>query len=231
VTQLVGSRLAASAELALAGLIPAVLAAFGLATWAFRTRLRWAQHLLQAVMVALFVVPSFFLGFMLVLAFAVKVPLFPSSGYVPFSQSPVENIRHLVLPAVTLACPLTALFFRYLLAGLEEAAMGAYVVAARSKGITERRIAYRHVLPNGVLPTITIIGLATASLISSLVIVEEVFTWPGLGSLLVQSVNARDFNTLVAIVLIGATAFVVTSFLVDIAYFLIDPRTRRASAA
>ncbi len=177
------------------------------------------------------VVPSFWLGFLLVLWLAVKQPLFPASGYVTFSSSPGENIRHLILPALTLACPLTALFFRYLLAGLEEAALGAFVTAARSKGISERAIAYRHVLLNGMLPTITIIGMAAASLISSLVIVESVFSWPGLGSLLVESVTARDFNTLVAIVLLTAGAFVATSLVVDVVYWVVDPRTRRPAGA
>jgi ABC-type dipeptide/oligopeptide/nickel transport system permease component len=178
-------------------------------------------------MSTLFVIPSFWLGFLLVYLFAVKISVFPASGFVPLSQSASGNISHLVLPALTLAFPLTALFFRYLLAGLEEAEMGAFVVASRAKGISERAIAYRHVLPNGMLPTITIIGMATGSLLSSLVVVETVFSWPGLGSLLVQSVLERDFNTLVAIVLITAAAFVLTSIIVDLIYWFADPRTRR----
>jgi peptide/nickel transport system permease protein len=173
------------------------------------------------------VIPSFWLGFLVVYLFAVKTTSFPASGFVPLSQSMSGNLSHLFLPAFTLACPLTALFFRYLLAGLEEAEMGAYVVAARAKGISERAVAYRHVLPNGMLPTITIIGIATGSLLSSLVIVESVFSWPGLGSLLVQSVTDRDFNTVVAIVLLTAAAFVVTSIIVDLIYWFVDPRTRR----
>ena len=227
VTQLVGSSVGASVELALAGLIPSIIVSFGLALWAFRTRSRRVQAVVQGIMSTLFVVPSFWLGFLVVYLFAVKTASFPASGFVPLSQSVSGNLSHLFLPALTLACPLTALFFRYLLAGLEEAEMGAYVVAARAKGISERAVAYRHVLPNGMLPTITIIGIATGSLLSSLVIVESVFSWPGLGSLLVQSVTDRDFNTVVAIVLLTAAAFVVTSMIVDLIYWFVDPRTRR----
>jgi peptide/nickel transport system permease protein len=227
VTQLVGSSVWASVELAIAGLVPSIVVSFGLALWAFRTRWRKAQTVVQGAMSTLFVIPSFWLGFLLVYLFAVKTTSFPASGYVPMGQSLGDNLTHLVLPALTLACPLTALFFRYLLAGLEEAEAGAYVVAARAKGITERAVAYRHILPNGMLPTITIIGLATGSLLSSLVIVESVFSWPGLGSLLVQSVTQRDFNTLVAIVLLTAAAYVVTSTMVDLIYWFADPRTRR----
>jgi peptide/nickel transport system permease protein len=227
VTELIGSSVWASVELALAALIPSIVASFLLALWAFRTRWRRGQAMVQGAMSTLFVIPSFWLGFILVYLFAVKTASFPASGYVPLSQSVSGNLSHLVLPALTLACPLTALFFRYLLAGLEEAEMGAFVVAARAKGISERAVAYRHVLPNGMLPTITIIGLATGSLISSLVIVEAVFSWPGLGSLLVQSVIQKDFNTLVAIVLLTAAVFVFTSTVVDIIYWFVDPRTRR----
>jgi peptide/nickel transport system permease protein len=231
VSQLIGSRALASLELALAALVPSILAALVLAVSAFRTRMRWLRGLLQGLMSTLLVVPSFWLGFLLVLVFAVKVPWLPASGFVSLTSSPGQNITHLILPALTLACPLTALFFRYLLAGLEEAALGAFVTAARAKGITERAVAYRHVLPNGMLPTITVVGMAAASLLSSLVVVESVFSWPGLGSLLVQSVIQHDYNTLVAIVLITAAAFVVTSLVVDIIYWVTDPRTRRSAEA
>jgi ABC-type dipeptide/oligopeptide/nickel transport system permease component len=227
VTQLVGSSVWASVELAIAGIVPSIILSFLLALWAFRTRWRRAQAIVQGIMSTLLVIPSFWLGFLLVYLLAVKITSFPASGFVPFGQSVSGNLSHLVLPALTLACPLAALFFRYLLAGLEEAEMGAYVVAARAKGISERAVAYRHVLPNGMLPTITIIGMATGSLLSSLVIVESVFSWPGLGSLLVQSVTEHDFNTLVAIVLMTAAAFVVTSTVVDLIYWFADPRTRR----
>jgi peptide/nickel transport system permease protein len=225
------SRAGASLELAVAGLVPSALAALALATWALRTRRRRLRAVVEALMSTLYVIPSFWLGFLLVLAFAVKLSILPASGYQAFSVSPGTNLLDLVLPAATLFCPLTALFFRYLLAGLEEAAGGAFVIAARAKGISERAIAYRHVLPNGVLPTITIFGMAAASLLSSLVIVESVFSWPGLGLLIVQSVDQHDYNTLVCIVLLTAVAFVVTSLLVDIVYWVLDPRTRRPAAA
>ncbi len=228
VIQLIGSSVWASVELGLAALIPSIVASFLLALWAFRTRWRRGQAIVQGVMSTFFVIPGFWLGFLLVYLFAVRTQSFPASGYVPLSQSVSGNLSHLVLPGLTLALPLTALFFRYLLVGLEEAQMGAFVVAARAKGISDRAVAYRHVLPNGMLPTITIIGLATGSLISSLVIIESVFSWPGLGSLLVQSVTQKDFNTLVAIVLLTAAVFVFTSVVVDIIYWFADPRTRRA---
>jgi peptide/nickel transport system permease protein len=227
VGQLVVSRVWATIELGAAGVSLGALIALLLAVWTYRSRSRTVRAVVHAVMSTLLVAPAFWLGFLLVLAFAVRSTLVPASGYVPLGQSVAGNIRHLVLPALTLALPLAALLFRYLYDGLEEAGEGAYVVTARSTGISDRKVMYRHILPNGLLPTVTILGMVTASLMSSLVIIESVFAWPGLGSLLVESVNDRDFNTLVAIVLLTATAFVVTSLIVDVLYYVIDPRTRR----
>ena len=135
------------------------------------------------------------------------------------------------MPAVTLALPLTALFFRYLYAGLQDAGAQPFATAARARGLTERAIVYRHILPNGVLPTITIIGLAIGSLMSSLVLVEQVFSWPGLGSLLIMSVTNSDYNTVVAIVLLTAATYVVVAAVVDVAYQLDRPEAAASMTA
>jgi peptide/nickel transport system permease protein len=231
VGQLVMQRLWPTIELGAAGVFLGSFLAFSLATWAYRTRLRSVRGAIHGVMVTLLVTPAFWLGFLLVLVFSVKLAHLPASGYTPMSESVSKNIQHLILPAVTLALPIAALLFRYLYEGLDEAGSGAFVVTARATGVPERTVMYRHIVPNGMLPTITILGMVVASLMSSLVIIESVFAWPGLGSLLVDSVNQRDFNTLVAIVLLTAAAFVVTSFCVDAAYHVIDPRTRRPERA
>jgi peptide/nickel transport system permease protein len=179
-------------------------------------------------MAVLLVAPPFWIGLVLIIVFAANAQWLPASGYITWQSSPTGNLEHLVLPAITLALPLTALFFRYLHAGLEDASRREFVTAARARGVSERTIAYRHILPNGILPTITILGLVIGSLLSSLVIIESVFSWPGLGSLLVASVDQNDYNTVVAIVLITAAAYVVSAFFIDILYEVIDPRLRRA---
>jgi peptide/nickel transport system permease protein len=228
VSQLVGGRVWPTVELALAALLLAIIASVLLSVWAFRSRLRIFRFSIQGGMAALLVAPAFWIGLVLIVLFATQAGWLPASGYVSLGTSVSQNLQHLVMPAVTLALPLTALFFRYLYAGLQDASSQPFAVAARARGLTERGIVYRHILPNGVLPTITIVGLAVGSLMSSLVLVEQVFSWPGLGSLLIMSVNNADYNTVVAIVLLTAATYVVVAALVDVAYQLIDPRLRRA---
>jgi peptide/nickel transport system permease protein len=227
VSGLVLQRLGPTIELGLASIFFSLLGCVGLAVWAYGTRNRRLYEALQGAMSSMLVVPGFWLGFLLILIFAVELSLLPASGYTAPEKSPAENVRHLLLPAVTLALPQCALFFRYLLAGMEDVAGMPFVLAARAKGIEERAVTYRHVLPNAALPTVTIVGLVVGSMISGLVIVETVFAWPGLGSLLVQSVGRRDYNTLAAVVLLTAAAYVIASISVDISYWWLDPRTRR----
>ena len=228
VSQLVGGRVWPTVELAASALLLSLVFTVLLAVGAYRSRWRIFRAAIQGGMAALLVAPAFWIGLILIVLLATQAGWLPASGYVPFNQSASENLKHLVMPAVTLALPLTALFFRYLFTGLQDAGTQPFVVAARARGLTERAIIYRHVLPNGVLPTITIVGLAIGSLMSSLVLVEQVFSWPGLGSLLIMSVDNSDYNTVIAIVLLTAATYVVVAALVDVAYQLIDPRLRRA---
>lgn len=228
VSELVGGRLVPTIELALSALVLSIVLSVLLSVWAFRSRLRATRFSIQSVMSTLLVAPAFWIGLVLIVLFADQWGWLPASGYVTFSASASGNIKHLVLPAVTLALPLTALFFRYLHSGLEDAGSQPFVVAARARGLTERGVVYRHILPNGALPTITIVGLAVGSLMSSLVIVESVFSWPGLGSLLILSVNNADYNTVVCIVVITAATYVVIAAVIDALYQVIDPRLRRA---
>lgn len=228
VSELVRGRVWPTVELAFAALLIAIVFTVLLAVWAYRSRWRFFRFAVQGSMAALLVAPAFWIGLVLIVLFATQAGWLPASGYILLSQSVSGNLEHIVMPAVTLGLPLTALFFRYLYAGLEDAGSQPFAVAARARGLTERAIVYRHILPNGVLPTITIVGLAIGSLMSSLVLVEQVFSWPGLGSLLIMSVNNSDYNTVVAIVLVTAASYVAVAALVDVAYQLIDPRLRRA---
>lgn len=228
VRSVVGDRIGATLELGGVSVVLAILGCIPIAMLAFRTRFTSVRVMIQSIVTVLLVMPAFWLGLLLIVVFAAGLAVVPASGYTPFSQSISDNLRHLVLPALTLALPQLALYFRYLHAGLEDCVDQVFVTAARARGLGERAIMYRHVLPNAILPTITIVGLVVGSLMSGLVIVESVFSWPGLGSLLVESVNVRDYNTVAAIVLLTAATYVVVAFLVDFSYQVIDPRTRRA---
>jgi peptide/nickel transport system permease protein len=227
VRHVVGERLAATAELGAASILISTLGALAISLLGFRTRFRALRGSIQGAATVLLVIPAFWLGLILVIVFAAELGWLPSAGYVAFGESATENLKFLVLPAFTLALPQLALFYRYLDAGLRDSSTASFVTASRARGLSERGVAYRHVLPNAVLPTITVVGLVAGSLISGLVIVESVFSWPGLGLLLVDSVKQKDYNTVAAIVLITATAYVIVAFLVDVLYRLLDPRTRR----
>lgn len=226
---IVGDRLAATLELAGVAIVISVGCSVAVSLLAFRSRFRVVRGVTQAITTVLLVMPAFWLGLLLVIVFAAELNQFPSAGYVPLSRGVGANLKVLVLPALTLALPQLALFFRYLHAGLRDTAESSFVTAARARGASERSIAYRHVLPNAVLPTITVVGLVVGSMISGLVIVESVFSWPGLGLLLIDSVKNKDYNTVAAIVLLTATAYVVVAFVVDVVYRLVDPRIRRSA--
>lgn len=227
VSSVVGERIPATLQLGVASIVISTTGALAVSLLAYRTRWRVLQGGIQGAATVLLVVPAFWLGLILVIVFAAELNWLPSAGYVAFSDDPTEFFKFLVLPAITLALPQLALFFRYLNAGLRDTSLAPFVTASRARGLSERGVAYRHVLPNAVLPTITVVGLVAGSLISGLVIVESVFSWPGLGLLLVDSVKQNDYNTVAAIVLLTAVAYVIVAFAVDVLYRLLDPRTRR----
>ena len=223
----VAQRLPATLELGLASIVVSTLGALAVSLLAFRTRWRILRSAIQGAATVLLVVPAFWLGLLLVILFAVRLGWLPSAGFTAISDDRAQNLKFLALPMLTLALPQLALFFRYLNAGLRDTATASYVTASRARGLSERGVTYRHILPNAALPTVTVVGLVAGSLISGLVIVESVFSWPGLGLLLVDSVNQKDYNTVAAIVLLTAVAYVVVAFFVDVVYRFLDPRTRR----
>ncbi|MHB1091166.1 MAG: ABC transporter permease [Ilumatobacteraceae bacterium] len=227
VTDLISQRFGPTVELGVVSVIGGLFGSLVVSLVAFRTRFRAIRGGIQGVMTVLLVMPAFWLGLILVLLAAVRFDLLPSGGFVAFGDNMGDHIRFLILPALTLALPQMALFFRYLYSGLRDTENLPFVIASRARGVSERSVVYRHILPNAILPTITVIGLVVGSLISGLVVVETVFSWPGLGSLLVKSVEVQDYGTVSAIVLLTATLYVVTAFVVDVIYEIVDPRTRR----
>ena len=227
VPDLIAQRFGPTVELGLVSVIGGIFGCLIVSLVAFRTRFRFIRGGIQGVMTLLLVMPACWLGLILVLIIAVNFDFLPSGGYEAFGDGIFNHIKFLVLPATTLALPLIALFFRYLYSGLRDTENLPFIVASRARGLSERSVVYRHILPNAILPTITVVGLVVGSLISGLVIVETVFSWPGLGSLLVKSVEVQDYGTVSAIVLITATLYVITAFFVDVLYEILDPRTRR----
>lgn len=164
-------------------------------------------------------VPNFWLGIMLILIFAVRLGWLPSQGY---SLSP----RYFVMPMVTLAAPGLARLTRLVRSGMLDVLGQDYMRTARAKGLGEQFVIFRHGLKNAAIPLVTVIGLDFGNLLAGAIITEQIFAWTGVGQLAVDSINARDFPVVEAIVFIVAVSFVLVNLLVDILYTWLDPRVR-----
>jgi peptide/nickel transport system permease protein len=162
--------------------------------------------------------PSFWLGLMLILTFAVQLGLLPSSGYGEF--------RHVVLPALTLGAFFTARNTRLVRSGMSEVLEQDYIRTARAKGLAERMVVARHAIKNMAIPVVTIVGLDIGQLLGGAVVTETVFAWPGIGRLAIDSILHRDFPVLEADVFFIAIAFVGINLFIDICYTWLDPRVR-----
>lgn len=161
-------------------------------------------------------VPAFWLGIMLMLLFSVKLKLLPTSGF--------ESWSALILPAATLGLFSAATFTRMLRSNMIEVMGKEYIDTARSKGLSERVVVWKHAFKNALSSLLTVMGLQIAGLLGGAVITETVFAWPGIGRLLVQSINNSDFNVVEVIVILMATSFVVINFIVDVLYCVVNPR-------
>ena len=177
------------------------------------------DHLSRISSLFLQSMPSFWLGIVCILIFAVWWRgLLPSYGS--------GSLRHLILPAVTLAAAPLAQNVRLIRAGMLEVLSQDYIRTARAKGLAERLVIYRHALRNAALPVITVTGLSLGFMLSGTIIIETVFSWPGLGRLIVQAVPGRDFPVIQAGVFVFAVIFVGINLLVDVLYTVVDPRVR-----
>lgn len=170
-------------------------------------------------------VPTFWLGILLILLFAVELRWLPSaSTYVAIWESPAKAVSNLLLPATTLGVYVSGIFARFLRASLIGELHADYVRTARAKGLPERDVIGRHVLRNALLPFITIVGLMLASFIGGALVTEAVFTYPGLGRLLIQAISTRDYPLIQGAILFILVIYVVINLMVDVAYAWVDPR-------
>jgi peptide/nickel transport system permease protein len=171
--------------------------------------------------------PAFITGILLIIVFGARLKLLPTQGYVSIEHHPLQSIKTTLLPAITLAIAIAAPLLRLLNASLDEVGSAPFIRTAAGKGLLRREVVLRHQLPNALLPTLTLFGVIIGSLLGGAVVVEFVFARPGLGTLMVDSIETRDYGVLQALVLLAAVAFILTSLAVDLAYGFIDPRLRR----
>lgn len=176
--------------------------------------------------------PSFWLGIMLILIFAVQLQIMPSSGRgevvtlfgVRTSIFTADGLHHLIMPAVTLAVAQMAMLIRLTRAGIMEVMRQDYIKFAKAKGMSANRVLFGHALKNALIPVITVFGLQFGQLIAFATITETIFAWPGMGKLLIDSIYRVDRPVIVAYLMMVAVLFVIINFLVDIIYTMIDPR-------
>jgi peptide/nickel transport system permease protein len=171
-------------------------------------------------------VPHFWLGLMLILLVSVQLGLLPASGYVPFFENPIENLRRMVMPALVLGTSVAAVVMRQMRSAMLDSLGADYVRTARAKGLSERAVIGRHALRNSLLTVVTIVGLQLGILISGAVVTEQIFVIPGFGKLTLDSVLQRDFALIQAVVLFVAAGYVLVNLLVDVLYSLLNPRIR-----
>jgi len=218
VMEIIMQRFPASAELFFTTFAISLAFATLLGILSAMYRDRAADHFCRIFSLLGISIPSFWLGLILIWIFSVKLHLLPAFGY--------GGIEHLILPVVTWSFSFMAIKTRFVRSCLLEALSQDYVVTARAKGLRERVVVLRHALRNALIPIVTYFSLSIHHLIIGSIMVEVVFSWPGLGSLLVESVFKRDFPVVQALVFLSGVTFIVVNLIVDLLYVVIDPRIR-----
>ncbi len=235
---LILERMPATLELAGAAMLVAVALGIPLGLWAGLRPESASAKAIMAGSILGFSLPTFWVGLVLVMVFSVGLGWLPASGRgpttellgVPVSFLSWEGLRHLVLPAATLALFKLSLLARLTRAGTREALTQDYVKFARAKGLPTRRVVGVHVLKNILVPIVTVIGLELGSVIAFAIVTETIFAWPGMGKLLIDAINVLDRPVIVAYLLVTVTLFVAINLAVDVLYSALDPRVRFAEA-
>lgn len=226
VKDLLFDRLPVTMSLALLTLTIVLLVSLPLGMFAARRQNKLSDVSLSTLTQIGMAVPSFWLGMMLILYVGMKFSFFKISGYIPWTQSVSGALSTLVLPALTIAIPQIAVNFRYVRTAILEQMQLDYVRTIRSKGMSEQNVMYKHVLKNAMIPILTVFGLIMAEVVAGTIIVEQVFSLPGVGQLLITAISNRDFPLVQGIVMYITVAVVVINFIVDILYSVLDPRIR-----
>jgi peptide/nickel transport system permease protein len=236
--QLILQRMPATVELALTAMVIAIVLGLPLGLWAGLKPDSVAAKTIMAGSILGFSLPTFWVGLMLIMVFSVQLGWLPSTGRgqtvevlgLHLSILTWDGIRHILMPAFNLALFKLALLIRLTRAGAREAMLQDYVRFARAKGLTEERVVRVHVLKNILIPIVTVVGLEFGSVIAFAIITETIFAWPGMGKLLIDSINVLDRPVIVAYLLIIVFIFVVINLVVDVLYSALDPRVRLAGA-
>jgi peptide/nickel transport system permease protein len=232
--RLILERMPATLELAFAAMLIAVALGIPLGLWAGLKPDSFAGRAIMAGSILGFSLPTFWVGLLLIMVFSVELGWLPTSGRgptvdvlgIPVSFLSLEGWKHLAMPAANLALFKLSLIIRLTRAGTREALTQDYVKFARAKGLPARRVVGVHVLKNIMIPIVTVIGLELGSVIAFAIVTESIFAWPGMGKLIIDSINALDRPVVVAYLLVIVVLFILINLVVDIVYSVLDPRVR-----
>lgn len=230
VIDLIAGRMPATLLLMLSAISLAIGVGVILGVAAARMRGTWIDHAISVGALVFYAVPVFWLGLMLIVLFSIVLGVLPSGGMSEIGKSTtgfayaLDVLRHLVLPALTMALFYLALYTRVMRTSMLEVLSLEYIVAARAKGLPESAIAWRHAVPNAILPVVTLAGIQFGHLLGGSILIETVFGWPGLGRLVFDALLQRDTNVLLGILFVSSVVVVVANLLVDLLYGFLDPR-------
>src|SRR5919202_2488952 len=217
-------RLPATLELGGAALLLSATVALSVGTLSALRRNSGVDLLATGFAIGGVSLPNFFLGLVLILLFSVVLRLLPPGGCAPFTQDPGDNLRRLILPMITLATAGMAENLRQMRSSMLDVLGQDYMRTARAKGLPQAAQVTRHALKNALMPVVTLLGIRIGEIIPGAVVTESVFSWPGVGRLVVDSIGGRDYPVVQAVVLLSALAFMVSTLLVDVVYSWLDPR-------
>lgn len=232
--ELILERMPATFELAVVALLLAICLGIPLGVWAGLNPESISAKTIMTTSILGFSLPTFWVGIMMIVLFAVVLGWLPSTGRgeveyvlgIPTSLTSWDGVAHILLPAVNLALFKLSLVIRLSRAGTREVVHQDYIKFARAKGLSEQRIIFVHVMKNILIPVVTVLGLEFGGLLAFSVVTETVFAWPGMGKLLIDSINLLDRPVIVAYLMMIVLLFVVINLVVDVLYSLLDPRVR-----
>lgn len=226
VTSLIAERLPVTIELALLAIAVGVLIGIPAGIVAALRRGGPWDYVSNAFGLLGLSIPNFWLGLLLILFVAVELGLLPASGYVPFVEDPVENLKRMLMPAVVLGTGLAAVLMRQMRSAMIETMSADYIRTARSKGLSENQVVLVHALRNSLTTVVTVLGLQLGALISGAVITETIFVIPGFGKLIVDAVFQRDYPIIQGAALITVVGYILVNLAVDLTYSVLNPRIR-----
>ncbi|WP_114195189.1 ABC transporter permease [Edaphovirga cremea] len=228
VMKLIASKLPVTMELSLLSMIIALAIGISMGVLAAVRKGTWVDYSANIVALSGISIPNFWLGVLLILVFSVKLQWLPASGYVPFSEDPLQNLKTLLLPSLVLGTGLSAVLMRHTRASMIAIMKADYIRTARAKGLLSKKVILKHALRNALIPIVTLTTLLFGELLGGAVLTEQVFTIPGFGKMIVDSVFNRDYAVVQGVVMVVAIGFLFLNLLADVLYVLINPRMRNA---